>query len=203
MDLKVKILSATERKKYSGWIVDNNLSAKRRWPYLYDGDAVETERVIRSYLPDDGCIVAMAFDGDKPIGVEMSNRLEHLPLPITDDMRRWIADNNSTVEKTYWANWIIIDPVYRGLDVGRRLIEASMAALRKRGAELWVFNVLMRRPGHPAQPKGWRSDLDYFEYVGFRRAMLPPTPSDWADLEPSGSPVTRKFYMPYYLDLRG
>lgn len=201
--IETRILSVKDRLATAPWLVENNLAAKRRWPYLYEGDAVETERVIRSYLPDDGCIVAMAFDGDVPVGVEMSNRLEHVPLPITEDMRRWIADNNSTVEKTYWANWIIVDPSYRGQDVGRKLIETSIAALREHGAELWLFNVLMRHPGHPAQPDGWRSDLEYFEHVGFKRAMLPPTPSDWADLEPAGSPVTRKFYMSYYMDLKG
>lgn len=201
--IETRILSVKDRLATAPWLVENNLAAKRRWPYLYEGDAVETERVIRSYLPDDGCIVAMAFDGDVPVGVEMSNRLEHVPLPITTDMRYWIAERGSAVERTYWANWIIVDPAYRGQDVGRKLIETSIAALRERGAELWLFNVLMRRPGHPAQPEGWRSDLEYFEYVGFKRAMLPPTPSDWADLEPAGSPVTRKFYMSYYMDLRG
>ena len=84
--ISIRILSAGERAKMAPWLVANNLAAKRRWPYLYEGDAAETERIIRGYLPDDGCIVSMAFDGDAPVGVEMSNRLEHVPMPITDDI---------------------------------------------------------------------------------------------------------------------
>ena len=198
----IRILSTAERVKMAPWLVENNLTAKLRWPYLYRGDAAETERIIRGYLAHRGCVVAMAFDGDRPIAAEMSNWRGVVPLPITDDLTRFLARAGTTLARTWWANWLIVEPEARGQDIGRRLIAASEAAIRALGGDVWLFDVLMRPPGHPAAPLDWRPESQYFGHVGFVPAPLPPTPSEWVDIEPAGMPATRKFYRTYWRDLR-
>lgn len=199
----VRILSKAERAKWAPWLVANNLAAKRRWPYLYEGDAAETERIIRGYLPHRGCVVAMAFDGDRPIGAEMSNQREQVPLPIGDDLLRFCRRQGVDLARVWWANWLIVEPEARGQDIGRRLIAASTEAIRALGGDLWIFDVLMRPAGHPAAPLDWRPESAYFGHIGFTPAPLPPTPSDWADIDPPSAPVTRKFYQSFFCDLRG
>jgi GNAT superfamily N-acetyltransferase len=199
MELIVKILSATERIALLDWIIENNLTAKKAWPFLYDGDPIYTRKVIESYVHDDRCLVTAVFGDGRPVAVAMENAVSALPGGFFQ-LESWVKSMGSSLEKTYWSNWMIVDPELRGVNLGAQIMTATIAELKSRGAELWVFDVLNRRLPDPRAPEGYRNDASYYEKHGFKRAMVPPVFSSWVDI--GDDKPSKKFYFTYYMDLR-
>lgn len=197
----VRLLSPGEQKLARDWLVENNLRAKCRWPYLYEGDPHETKRVIDGYVNDPECIVAVAVDGGGNfVAVEMTNAMAALPDGVQAQIAPLVAKLGADPAETYWSNWLIVDPAHRGLGLGEKLMGLTLAELRRRGAQLWVFDVLYRRlPDHRAPP-GYANDTSYYEKFGFARAPTPPLVMSWVDI--GDDKPSAKAYMTYIKDLR-
>lgn len=199
MELSIKILSLQERVELLDRLVESNLSFKKSWPYLYSGDPYETRRIIESYVHDDRCIVTAAYSDGKIIAVAMENAIAALPEGAFQ-LGSWVFSMGSSLDKTYWSNWMLIEPEARGMNLGEQVMATTIAELKSRGTELWVFDVLNRRLPDPRAPEGYRNDASYYEKHGFKRVMVPPVFTSWVDI--GDDKPSKKFYFTYYMDLR-
>lgn len=121
----------------------------RTWPYLYDGSMPSEADTLSSFARSATSGLAIAFDGETPVGastcVHMPEEDPHITLPFREagiDLARIC----------YFGESVLL-PEYRGQGVGVTFFELREAhARRLEGVDITTFCAVQRPDDHPLRP---------------------------------------------------
>ncbi len=121
----------------------------RAWPYLYDGSLPSEADTLHSFSESKTAGIAIAFDGDEPVGastcVHMPEEDAHITLPF-----REAGIDLSTI--CYFGESVLLER-YRGHGIGIRFFELREAHARSIPGVTTTAFCAVQRPGeHPLKP---------------------------------------------------
>jgi GNAT superfamily N-acetyltransferase len=122
----------------------------REWPYLYDGSMTSEQGFMEGFAKSTTSGVAIAFDGDEPVGAStclaMTEEDDHVTQPFRDvglDLSRFC----------YFGESVLLSR-YRGQGIGVRFFELREAHARTLpGVDSTIFCAVQRPSDHPLRPK--------------------------------------------------
>jgi GNAT superfamily N-acetyltransferase len=121
----------------------------RAWPYLYDGSLPSEADTLSSFAQSKTAGIAIAFDGDEPVGastcVHMPEEDDHITLPF----RQAGIDLGSIC---YFGESVLLE-AYRGQGIGVRFFELREAHARSiSGVTTTAFCAVQRPDEHKLKP---------------------------------------------------
>lgn len=164
----------------------------RDWPYLYDGTLDYERRYLEHYRASREAVLVGAFDGTRLVGVATGTPMED----HSDDFSAAFADSGIALDEIFYCAESVLLPAYRGQGLGHAFFDAREAHARALGRRKSAFCAVVRAPGHPARPAGYRP-LDEF----WRRRGYAPLPGvvarfSWMDLgDTADSPKPMQFWI--------
>ena len=149
----------------------------RDWPYLYDGDLAYERDYLRAYQSP-GAVVVAAYDGDRMIGAATGAPMEH----HAEDFAAAFAARSEPLEQIYYCAESVLLPEYRGHGLGHAFFDGREAQARALGRRYSAFCSVIRPPGHPSRPEGYRPLDGFWRKRGY--AALPGVTAgfDWKDI---------------------
>lgn len=136
----------------------------RDWPYLYDGSLENEQRHLAAFAAAPGAGLAVAFDGETPVGCSSC-------LPLRDEDEAIVAPFRARgldPARFFYFGESVLLPAYRGQGIGVAFFRAREAhALAASDCDFAAFCAVRRPPDHPLRPPGAVPLDDFWRKRGF------------------------------------
>ncbi|MCW3476205.1 GNAT family N-acetyltransferase [Limobrevibacterium gyesilva] len=121
----------------------------RDWPYLYDGDPAYEQRYLADFAASPDAGLAVAFDGDMPVGCSTCEPLADAGVELRAPFR---AHGIDPIRVFYFGESVLL-PAYRGQGVGVAFFaEREAHARRVSACDYAAFCSVIRPQDHPLRP---------------------------------------------------
>jgi GNAT superfamily N-acetyltransferase len=136
----------------------------RDWPYLYDGSLDNESRYLAAFAAAPGAGLAVAFDGETPVGCSSC-------LPMADEDANVTAPFRARgwdLSRFFYFGESVLLPAYRGQGIGVAFFrEREAHALATAGCDFAAFCAVQRPAEHPLRPAGAVPLDDFWRKRGF------------------------------------
>jgi GNAT superfamily N-acetyltransferase len=163
----------------------------REWPYLYEGCLEYESRYLKNYGSSQA-MIAIAFDGDKPVGASTAIPLaEHGEASLLELATLGLASSD-----VYYFGESVLARPYRGRGIGHRFFEEREQQALALGFSWAAFCAVERAEGHPLKPADYVPHDAFWKKCGFVRHPELVSLFGWKDL---GDTVETQKPMVYWL----
>ena len=162
------------------------------FPYLYDGSAEYEAQYLRAYQESPGAIVVAAFDGARLVGAATGTPMldHHGEFAEAFEGQPYRLD-----EMFYCAESVLLED-YRGQGLGHRFFDVREEHARSLGARWSCFCAVIRDPGHPAKPKGYKPLDPFWRKRGYRPLEGVVARFSWKEHDEAGdTPKEMQFWL--------
>jgi len=136
----------------------------REWPYLYDGDQTQEAAHLAEFAKAPSAGLAVAFDGQTPVGLSSCVRLVEEGDALTQPFRDGGID---PARVFYFGESVLLAP-YRGQGVGVTFFaEREAHARRVSSCDYAAFCAVVRPDDHPLRPPGATSLAGFWRKRGY------------------------------------
>nr|WP_239031830.1 GNAT family N-acetyltransferase [Paroceanicella profunda] len=135
----------------------------RAFPYLYEGSEDYETSYVRAYAQSRNALVVACFDGARIVGAATAAPMEDHAAEFAVPFE---ARGYRLSDILYFGESVLL-PEYRGRGVGHAFFDAREAHARALGRGTCAFCAVIRPPGHPARPEGYRPHDRFWEKRGY------------------------------------
>lgn len=177
-DLRIVELQGEAIRSRLDHLADVRIAVFREWPYLYEGSRQYEAKYLDVDLRSPRSYVALVYDGDRCIGATTA-----IPL----------ADAGAEAQQPFLEAGMPIDPIdyfgesvllsaYRGRGLGVRFFELREAHARREGLSICAFCAVERPQDHPARPRDYVQNDEFWMRRGYRKLPQLRTTFSWPDI---------------------
>ena len=188
MSLRVESLTGATLDAALDDVARLRIAVFRDWPYLYDGDAAYERRYLQVYRDSPAAILVGAFDGARLVGAATGTPMED----HADEFAAAFSDTGLALGAVFYCAESVLLPEYRGQGVGHRFFDLREDHARALGRSHSAFCAVIRSPGHPARPQGYRPLDPFWRARGYAPRAGAVAEFAWKDLgaaEPTAKPM--------------
>jgi GNAT superfamily N-acetyltransferase len=155
----------------------------RDWPYLYDGSLDYEAAYLRKFSIAEHALVVVAREGGRIVGASTAAPL----LGHEDEFARPFLGQGYDPEKVFYFGESVLLPEYRGRGLGHSFFEMRESYARHCGPfEIAAFCAVVREPGDPRAPNGYRPLDVFWNKRGFLKQEGLITTFAWKELGREG-----------------
>ena len=164
--IEVRTFAGAEIAPYLDTVAALRIAVLREWPYLYAGDRALEERYLAAYARSTESLVALAFHGERVVGVSTG-------LPLADEaavFQQPFLDREIAIEDVFHFGESVLLADYRGMGLGHRFFDERERHARQLGRfTMTAFCAVERAPDDPRRPESSRPDDVFWGKRGYRR----------------------------------
>jgi GNAT superfamily N-acetyltransferase len=148
---RVELFAGSAMLRHLPALARLRIAVFRDFPYLYDGSAENEQSYLASFAACPRAGLAVAFDGDEPVGCSSC-----LPLADEDEhIRAPFAARGWDVSRFFYFGESVLLAAYRGQGVGVKFFAAREAHARTdENCDFATFCAVQRPEHHPLRPAG-------------------------------------------------
>ncbi|MBD5778321.1 GNAT family N-acetyltransferase [Pelagicoccus sp. NFK12] len=162
--ISVKTVSGSEVGPYVPDLALLRMEVFREYPYLYEGSLDYESEYLLSYAESQRSVFALAFDGDKVVGVSTG-----LPLADADgEFAEPFLKSGYAIEQVFYFGESVLRRGYRGLGIGSRFMkERERHARALGGFDYCAFCAVRRAEDDPRRPPDYADLSAFWKKYGF------------------------------------
>lgn len=177
-DLRVAPMSPTEIAASLLDLADLRIRVFAEYPYLYDGDLAYERQYLSAYVESAEALMVGVRDGDRLVGVATGTPMED----HDDALAEAFAGRDLPVGEIFYCGESVLLPAYRGRGIGHTFFELREAHAQALGRRWSAFCAVIRPPGHPARPPGYRPLDGFWRSRGYAELPGATARLRWRDL---------------------
>jgi len=140
------------------------LAVFREWPYLYDGNLESEQRHLKGFAASPAAGMAVAFDGEMPVGCSTCLPLIDAGDAISVPFRARGWDPS----RFFYFSESVLLAAYRGQGIGVAFFREREAHARQALAcDYACFCAVQRPDEHPLRPAGAKELNEFWRHRGF------------------------------------
>lgn len=156
-DLTVRTFAGEEILAVIDDLARLRMAVFAEWPYLYDGDLAYEAQYLREFGAAPDAVLVAACDDGRIVGAATASPMAGQEAGFKAPFERHGLDIASLF---YFGESVLLSD-YRGRGLGHAFFDHREAQARRWGASAACFAAVIRPPGHPDRPAGYRP-LDAF-----------------------------------------
>jgi GNAT superfamily N-acetyltransferase len=177
-DLRIVELQGEAIRSHLDDLADVRIAVFREWPYLYEGTREYEAKYLEVYLRSPRSYVAMVYDSDRCIGATTA-------IPLADagsEAQLPFHDGQLPIGSIDYFGESVLLPAYRGRGLGVKFFELREAHANQYGLTICTFCAVERPPDHPAKPKDYVPNDEFWQRRGYRKMPELRTTFSWPDI---------------------
>ena len=154
----IQLVAGQEVEQYIDDLALLRISVFREYPYLYEGNMEYERSYLQKFVQGEDCIIAVVLDNGHVVGA-----VSGLPLALEEAEVRGPWKKASSLDGVYYISEILLKPDYRGLGLGKQLMEALEEWVAASGKFTEIALATVVRPkDDPRRPATYRDAQRFF-----------------------------------------
>lgn len=171
-------LQGTSLQPYLEELGHLRLGVFREYPYLYDGTLSDERDYLKTYVNAASSLVALALDGEKPVGATTCLRLDEADAGFSTCFEKMGYDTHHIC---YLGESILLRP-YRGRGIGKQFFTIREEHARSLGCTMSAFCAVDRPENHPLRPADYQPLDGFWQSQGYTRQPALQASFAWKEI---------------------
>lgn len=164
-EIRIAPLRGQALKPYLEELGKLRLGVFREYPYLYDGTLEDERDYLKTYVTAATSLVALAQDGDKPVGATTCLRMDEADAGFRACFEKAGYDTSSIC---YLGESVLQKP-YRGRGIGKQFCKIREDHARRLDCTVTAFCAVDRDEKHPLRPADYQPLDGFWQAQGYVR----------------------------------
>lgn len=156
----------------------------REFPYLYEGSHEYEMEYLSNYYSSEKSLLIIVKEGSRIVGISTACPLSEAGA----EFQAPIAAAGFDCDRMLYFGESVVLPEFRGNGMGRRFFDLREEWARRWELPITGFCAVVREPGHPCEPAGYRSLEAFWSSRGYRRRDDADVQLAWSEV---GNPDSR------------
>ena len=160
----------------------------REFPYLYEGSHEYEMEYLSNYYCSEKSLLIVAKESTRIVGISTA-------CPLTEagpEFQAPIAAAGLDCDRMLYFGESVVLPEFRGKGLGHRFFDLREDWARRWNLPITGFCAVVREPGHPCEPAGYRSLESFWTSRGYRRRDDADVHLAWSEIGNPDSKVNHR-----------